>query len=380
MYFVFSQTFTTPVGTWFLDDVQIDATHEDRSASAQHPVPIGSVKRRAIAPGSSLASYFGFGADVYFTTPQSSVFNFGTGDVFLSMLVRSTDSGSRRWIDRSAPRIMLGQSSGGQLAASLGSTFVSNFVVNDGEVHHIAALRRGTGGAVEIWCDGVKQAVGTHTGSLTDSTGLLPFLIGKGTDFVNIGPDTDIAVPIISNYAPTDVEMGRLYESLMAMVNQGAYASPFNIGRGFPFIGYDPRAGAVVVDVEYDFIDSNHGRMFLLYDGTSLNHVQLRRTSTGVPVLDVNLDGVSQCSVSDTATYAPKVHKRSAVKYAEDDFRIIAEDGSGSSDSSGLVPGVTTLRYGVRFDGGFPTIGYIRSLAYFPGEISDADLDALVVA
>lgn len=106
-------------------------------------------------------------------------------------------------------------------------------------------------------------------------------------------------------------------------------------------------------------------------DGTTNEIVQL--TATTSMLLGVTDGGVSQASIADGAP-TPDSFDRMAVRWAVNDFAISGNGGAVSTDGSGTLPTMNTLRLGDRTAGSAVFHGYLSHVLYLPRTMLNAEL------
>ncbi len=134
---------------------------------------------------------------------------------------------------------------------------------------------------------------------------------------------------------------------------------------------FDTRASAAPVLVHLDDGTTTSRMMATFGDGSStLNHARFL----------VDAGGVSQASIGATLASA-LASNRIAVAWALNSFAVVANGGAVSTDTSGAVPTVNTLRIGGRAIGPPLSLnGYIRRLTFYPRRLSNAELQALAAS
>ncbi|MFL7901581.1 hypothetical protein ACJ41P_10640 [Azospirillum argentinense] len=148
--------------------------------------------------------------------------------------------------------------------------------------------------------------------------------------------------------------------------------------------GWNASAGSICVEATtFSTVASAAPVLVHLDDGTTTNRIMATfgdgSTTLNHSRLLVDVSSVSQASIGATLASASAVN-RVAVAWASNSFAIVANGGSATTDTSGSVPAVSTLRIGGRSIGTPLSLnGYIRRLQYFPRRLSNADLQALTV-
>jgi hypothetical protein len=112
-------------------------------------------------------------------------------------------------------------------------------------------------------------------------------------------------------------------------------------------------------------------------DGTLNNRMTLRRTSTSVMGCIGVASGATQWNNS-VGTWNSGQNRKAILGYKTDDVAFTVGGASVVTDTSCLIPAVTTLRIGSEVAGAAnPWNGTIRSIRYYPVRVSNAQLVAL---
>ncbi len=374
--------------TTFHDDVLVEqlTVAADRSVAAQHPVVIGTLERVLVAPGSSLAGYTGFSESNYLEVPYNAAFNFGTSDIHEACWIIGETTGACVFTDRGTPggqrRYQISQNESGFLQAIIADTgavqFVSTFQINDGHPHFIELVRKGTT-AVEIRCDGESQTFAGTSKSVTD-TGTATLRIGLSAEGTNPAVGFIIAVVLVQSYAPTAEESARMYEQMLPYFTEGKYADPFNIGQGFPFIGYDPTLPLIIVtEAAQDYLGTN-GIRAELTDGTSISRAQNYVGSSNVPGLYLQIAGVSTGSTGEGNSVGAGQYVKVATRFKSGANRVRSEISSGSEVATTYIrPPLKDLLLGAsRSSSANALKGYLKRVTVYQADLNNSELDALV--
>ena len=110
-------------------------------------------------------------------------------------------------------------------------------------------------------------------------------------------------------------------------------------------------------------------------DGTNNNRIGFDITSTGFGREVVDSGGSSQALIGTGGLVSGAANKMAAV-YKVNDFSIVKNGGSASTDVSGTVPTVTQLSIGSRVSTLYLN-STIRSIRYYPVRLPDSTLQAL---
>ena len=109
-------------------------------------------------------------------------------------------------------------------------------------------------------------------------------------------------------------------------------------------------------------------------DNTVNNRMSIASTSN--PYTQTFVNGVVQASMNATATFINATGKAS-ITYKTNDFAIVGNGGTLTTDALGTVPVVNTLSFGRQRDGSSTLNGSIKKLAYYPKRLTNAELQGL---
>ena len=136
---------------------------------------------------------------------------------------------------------------------------------------------------------------------------------------------------------------------------------------------YNAAAGTVAVDVT---LGQGGGGLALFDDGTANNQISTGAApGNGFSGFFVKAATVVQADVFAGSTAAPGDHKQAAAWQANDFTYYTAGVQRGTPDTSGSIPNVTKLNFGI--DRTAYLNGHIKRLTYFPTRRSNADLQVL---
>ena len=133
---------------------------------------------------------------------------------------------------------------------------------------------------------------------------------------------------------------------------------------------YNSTAGTFVVG--FDSAAPSTKWVLAVTDGTANNYIGADIASAGNVRYRVLSGGVTQCSISSTATLLADSAVRLAFTYATNSFQQSLDGVLGAADTSGTVPTVNQLR--IAFLTGVPGTGHIRSIAYYNVRLPNAQL------
>jgi hypothetical protein len=235
-----------------VDNFSVRLAEEDRSANGNGLQVFGTVTKSAVATGTDLVAYSGFGNGNYLKQPYNSDLDFGTGTFSITTWAKipAINSFSPTLVDRhvlNQARILLYAETGNQLpriyiAHTNGST--STYVtgptaIDDGQWHCWHANRRGNG-QLELWIDGVKVAYGgVGVDSISVNTNG-PTIIGNdytggGTGYMN----GDMALTRISATAPSPEQIDKIYNDEKHLFQDGAQATLYGTSDAVTALAHD---------------------------------------------------------------------------------------------------------------------------------------------
>jgi len=118
----------------------------------------------------------------------------------------------------------------------------------------------------------------------------------------------------------------------------------------------------------------NNGRL-QMDDGTALNRLIVSANVAAATEQFVIAGNVTQATLN-VGTFPSPADIKSALAYKVNDFAGVANGGSIASDSSGVVPLVTTMRIGANQSATYGRSWYKR-IAYYPARLTNAQWQAL---
>lgn len=225
----------TSTGTQFaeFDNITIRAGVADRSYRAYGMHVIGNISRAAVGTGNDVVAYSGFTSSNYLEQPYSSLFDFGNGGLAVNFSVTfwgrassgtgyyverdSVTTGARFSLFASSNKISFSVSDGTNSASLVSAT---DFVNAGFALWHF--VRRGS--TMEIWRNGVLDASGTgaSVGSLTNGGARLR--VGERVSASSPGTGLAISMLRIAAYAPTPMQIGRMFSDESPLFDSGAKA------------------------------------------------------------------------------------------------------------------------------------------------------------
>ena len=276
-------------GSVTIDNVSLRLADPDRSQGRANialdgtgrPIGVvGSVIKAAVAAGNDLVSYSGWDSG-YLEQPYNSALDYGTGDFYYSMWVKTDSTATysantylfeRSSIsDTSARRIEARISAINTLQVfALNTTVVGAVPIPVNAWFKFELLRRGSTMYVYINGQFVSSAANMG-GSVTDTAASL--VIGNRAYFTprtsNLTPTTQIALFKSSSTAPTDAQITRMYNDEKQMFQTGAKACLYGSSNTVTALAYDD-------GTDYLHVGTSSGRS--VFDGLR----RVDNTTTGV--------------------------------------------------------------------------------------------------
>jgi hypothetical protein len=184
--------------------------------------------------------------------------------------------------------------------------------------------------------------------------------VGNGTDSFRIWGAQLEAGSFPTSYIPT------VASTVTRAGDQAAIAAPMFA----PW--YNQTAGSILCDFSPIAVVSNGG-VISLNAGSSVNRMDIRRDGLSV----VTTSGATQAVLS-VAGVTANVSNRLAFAYATNDFALLRNGGSPSTDASGTVPLVDLLQIGgLDNNPNLQLSGHLRSINYYPTRLTNAQLQGL---
>lgn len=140
---------------------------------------------------------------------------------------------------------------------------------------------------------------------------------------------------------------------------------------------YRQDEGTFVVDAIFG-LDLVSSAIISANSSSTSNAIEIIAASPGGagPYGYVNTGGVTQASMTDGNALANTAY-RAAIAYKADDYAFSRDGRVAVTDASGTVPTVERLDIGARAAFTYMFNGHIRSIAFYPKRLSNAELQAL---
>ena len=277
-------------GSVTIDNVSMRLADPDRSQARANiasdgtgrPIGVyGSVVKAAVATGNDLVSYSGWSNSNYLDQPYNSALDYGTGDFYYSMWVK-TDSAATYTSDTYLfERSSVSDTSGRRVEARISTAnnlqvFALAGIVNTSVPIPANAwfkfdfLRRGS--TMYVYINGqYVSATGSMGGSVSDTSANL--VIGNRAYFSPrnsaLAATTQIALFKSSSTAPTDAQIDRMYNDEKQMFQTGAKACLYGSSNTVTALAYDD-------GTDYLHVGTSSGRS--VFDGLR----RVDNTTTGV--------------------------------------------------------------------------------------------------
>lgn len=232
----------------------------------------------------------------------------------------------------------------------------------------------GSSKTVQLSISGAATAVITVTGvwqrfsttwTATVGTWNLRVLVGLGLTSASAslyawGAQVE-AGAFATSYIPTTTAQATRAADSASMTGTN-FSSWYNAGEGSFCSDFLP------------YIVTGNGGALSVNDGTANNRIDLRRDGFSL----ISSSGISQASMSVSGMTA-NVSNRLAMGYALNNFVLVRNGGTVTSDALGTVPsGISLLQIGGLDNvSSFSINGTIRSIIYYPKRISNTELQAL---
>jgi len=141
---------------------------------------------------------------------------------------------------------------------------------------------------------------------------------------------------------------------------------------------YRQDEGAVVFEGIASAITGANQGLFVFSNGGTTERLFSRYSTAGNPSLLVISGGSTQATIATTVSPAGSVF-RHAASYKVNDFNAATNGTLGTTDTSGAVPTVASLAFGIeRQDtGGSPFMGYARRFQYFNTRLPNAQIQGM---
>lgn len=221
----------TSTGTQYaeFDNITVRAGVADRSYRARGMHVIGSLSRAAVGIGNDVVAYSGFSASNYLDQPYNPLLDFGTGDFFAAVWLK-TGSAANQWpffrltSAGTAPGFLLFLNSSitqFQIWDGTNTATATGPVTNSDTWRQVVCVKRAA--LVELWIDGVLAATAAvgSVGSLTNATGVLRV----GSNPAGTEPfGGSISMLRLAAYAPTPAQIARMYRDESPLFDTGAKA------------------------------------------------------------------------------------------------------------------------------------------------------------
>ena len=140
--------------------------------------------------------------------------------------------------------------------------------------------------------------------------------------------------------------------------------------------GYNQKAGTVVVEAQR-FGTNNYPRTVMIDSGSESESIGLGAWGATTSVVGYVVDNGTVQAVMGTGNAGAAVFKN-ALTYKENDFAASRDGSTPVTDTSGTVPlSVNTMRFGRNEVANQHLNGHIKSIAYYPRRLSNAQLQEL---
>ncbi len=234
-------------------------------------------------------------------------------------------------------------------------------------------------GEIKVYANGwYRLSVEYTTGaSQTTWTGKVLFTAGDWSKTLHVAAAQLEAGTRATSYIPTTTTAATRAADDIKMVPSGS----------LPFPGFNVSEGTMLVDWYVEEIGGIQ-TAFSLNDGTALEFINAGAKVGGSVDADVemwarNASG-TQAFLTHIGGYVAGQRCRQAVAWKANDFVSSLNGGAPLTDTTAALPTLTTLQLGAAgasIVSSFTSINsYMRSIAYFPTRMSNADLQALKFA
>ncbi len=116
-------------------------------------------------------------------------------------------------------------------------------------------------------------------------------------------------------------------------------------------------------------------------DGTDTNVITMYLPGpTGDAKLIVDVASVNQCNLTSGTTSTDGVQFKAAASYKANSFNICKDASAIATDTAGTIPTITSVALGTARAGTVPLNGHIKKFAYYPKQLSSAELVAITTA
>ena len=223
-------------------------------------------------------------------------------------------------------------------------------------------------GWLRVWVGFTKGGVAARTDaqialsnvSTVDATGTLPVYSGDGVSGLYVCGAQMEEGSFPTSYIPTSG----------ATATRSADIASVPVSE----FGYNEAHGSVVTVFSADRDLNSNAVLVNLSDGTLLNRMTNWAGSVSGTQLYVVHSNTPQASLAAGIPTAGS-HK-SGIAYATNDFALTLDAGTIQSDTSGTVPTVSQIDIG-RYVNNVPLNGHIKSIAYYPRRLTNAQLQEL---
>lgn len=138
---------------------------------------------------------------------------------------------------------------------------------------------------------------------------------------------------------------------------------------------YNAAAGTYIVTAIAPNNTTANATVLQIDDGTNNNRIRIYRDTSGHAICDVVVAGVSQASF-DLGAWTALTSAKIGIGFSANSFKACMNGGAVSTDVSGSVPTVTTLRAGQNATSAEVLNSTIALIEGFPTLLSDANLRA----
>ncbi len=120
--------------------------------------------------------------------------------------------------------------------------------------------------------------------------------------------------------------------------------------------------------------------MFQLDDAVNNDISGYLASTTGIVNMFVETAGVGQVGITAGTIVTANTQFKSSFSYKVNNFNLCRDASAVTNDAVGTVPTITTLRLGTGSSSNIPLNGHIKKFAYYPKQLSSAELVAITTA
>lgn len=267
------------------DNVSVREADPDRSTNLKALSFYGTINKTPVAAGADLVAYSGFnGSTSYLEQPYNSALDFGTGDFsfmcwvdVLNMsgsqcvFIRSNTSNSSQalglYLENGTWAIFVGSGSNTSIPINYGLNFITVKRLN---------------GIVSFYVDGVLRTgvfPSASNTNFTDSAAVLRVGCYFIPDVLSMHPDNKVSLLRISNTAPTDAQILKIYNDEKYLFQENAKATLYGTSNAITALAYDS-------DTQLLHVGTSSGRS--VFDGLR----RVDNTTTAVATAISAVDGL----------------------------------------------------------------------------------------